>query len=159
MNLRQIAERLRPLLPDELRELKAHVDEFLPFRPPVPVDELVAQAALFLAQELGDELIHIRHFGSTAYTDGRPHRGSDIDLAVVVKDHHDVKELRERLHEAVRGSSLPPMLFQFMVVENSMFENCSPEIPSEAVIYEAKYQGKPVPIPRSFAEKTSTTLG
>lgn len=158
MNLRQVAERVLPHLPQELKELRAHVNEFLPFRSSAPVDELVAQAALFLSRELGDELIHIQHFGSTAYTDGRPHRGSDIDLAVVVKDHRDVKELRERLHEAVRGSTLSPILFQFMVVEHSMFENCSSEIPSEAVIYEAKYRGKPVPIPRLSTVKTSKTL-
>lgn len=148
MNFHRVAEFLSPLLPAELKELKAHVDEFFPFRPPAPVDELVAQAALFLSQELGDELVHIQHFGSTAKKNGKPHRGSDVDLMVVVANTRNCWQVERQLEIALSESQLPQGLFQFVPCSELAWDYPWEVPSSEEVILQAQYEGKPVPIPR-----------
>lgn len=136
-----------------IEQFRDRIDQFFPFDPPAPVEELLPAVAEFLYTLLQDRLIHIQHFGSTAETAAnlnrsgyhKPHRGSDIDLAVVVADDCVVWQTYSLIRDEIRSSSLPQNLFEFHVVNRSIYENASVDgHPSTALYGHAQAYGKAV---------------
>ena len=107
------------------------INEFLPFSPEIPIKELIPKISIFLEKELGDDVLSIRHFGSTADTlDNRlrvgykpPHKGSDVDILAVVKDGLDTNQLRNDLLTKLKENPISKEAINLNIVGKSTYDN------------------------------------
>lgn len=106
-------------------------NEFFPFNPPEPVEDFLVKSNEFISNLLGDKLVLIQHFGSTAFTEKnvsrqgykKPHRGSDIDLIVVVANSCNVQEIAQQCKLALANTTLPKDLFEYNFVNEYLYKN------------------------------------
>lgn len=81
-----------------IEKIRNVVDEYLPFNPDIPVSIILPIIVDILESEIGEDLLAVKHLGSTAETQANlartlyrpPHRGSDVDLLGIISDDADV---------------------------------------------------------------------